>query len=149
MNGYNKVILMGMLGADAELKVTQGGKSFLKMRLATSEQWKDNNGQKQERTEWHSLIYWTQGAEKLVTYLSKGTALHIDGKLRSSSYEDKDGNKRYRTDVVVNELCFAGSRANGERRNDAQPTPTPKASPVAQAQSPDDYGLPNDEDLPF
>lgn len=147
MNGYNKVILMGMLGADAELKHTQGGQSFLKMRLATSEQWKDKNGQKQEKTEWHSLIYWTPGADKLLQYLSKGTALHIDGKLRSSSYEDKDGNKRYRTDIVVNELCFAGGKANWGRRNDGPSTP--KAAPVAQPQSPDDYGLPNDDDVPF
>ena len=107
--GLNKVMLMGNLGADPELRVTSGGQSVLKLRLATSETYLDKNRVRQERTEWHSVVVWGKRAEALSKFLTKGSRLFIEGGLRTSSYDDKEGNKRYRTEVVANNIILAGS----------------------------------------
>jgi len=107
--GLNKVMLMGNLGADPELRVTSGGQSVLKLRLATSETYLDKNRVRQERTEWHSVVVWGKRAEALSKFLTKGSRLFIEGGLRTSSYDDKEGNKRYRTEIVANNIILAGS----------------------------------------
>ena len=107
--GLNKVMLLGNLGADPELRVTSGGQSVLKLRLATSETYLDKNRVRQERTEWHSVVVWGKRAEALSKFLTKGSRLFVEGGLRTSSYDDKEGNKRYRTEIVANNIILAGS----------------------------------------
>ncbi len=106
--GLNRVMLLGNLGADPELKMTSGGQAVLKMRLATTESYLDRNKARQERTEWHSVVLWGKRAEALGKFLTKGTRLFIEGAIRTSSYDDRDGNKRYKTEVVANNIILAG-----------------------------------------
>jgi single-strand DNA-binding protein len=111
--GLNRVLLLGNLGADPELRVTSGGQSVLKLRLATSETYLDKNRVRQERTEWHSVVVWGKRAEALGKFLTKGSRLFVEGGLRTSSYDDKEGNKRYRTEVVASNIILAGSGGGG------------------------------------
>ncbi|HVW25977.1 MAG TPA: single-stranded DNA-binding protein [Polyangiaceae bacterium] len=107
-DGLNKVMLLGNLGADPELKMTSGGQAVLKMRLATTETYLDRNKVRQERTEWHSVVLWGKRAEALSRFLSKGSRIFVEGGLRTSSYDDRDGNKRYKTEVVASNVILAG-----------------------------------------
>jgi single-strand DNA-binding protein len=109
-DGLNRVMLFGNLGADPELKMTGGGQAVLKMRLATTESYLDRNKVRQERTEWHSVVLWGKRAEALSKFLSKGSRLFIEGSLRTSSYDDREGNKRYKTEVVANNVILSGGR---------------------------------------
>ena len=111
--GLNRVMLLGNLGADPELRMTQGGQAVLKLRLATSENYLDKNRQRQERTEWHSVVIWGKRAEALAKILTKGSRIFIEGGLRTSSYDDRDGNKRYRTEIVAQNLLLQGSGGGG------------------------------------
>lgn len=111
--GLNRVMLLGNLGADPELRVTSGGQSVLKLRLATSETYLDKNRVRQERTEWHSVVVWGKRAEALGKFLTKGSRLFVEGGLRTSSYDDKEGNKKYRTEVVAQNIILAGSGGGG------------------------------------
>jgi len=106
--GLNRVMLLGNLGADPELKMTSGGQAVLKLRLATSETYLDRNKVRQERTEWHSVVVWGKRAEALGKFLTKGSRLFIEGGLRTSNYDDKDGNKRYRTEIVASNIILSG-----------------------------------------
>ncbi|WP_394850723.1 single-stranded DNA-binding protein [Pendulispora brunnea] len=110
--GLNKVLLLGNLGADPELRVTPGGQAILKLRLATTETYLDRNNARQERTEWHQVTVWGKRGEALAKILSKGSSIFVEGSLRTSSYE-KDGEKRYRTDIVANNIILAGGRRGG------------------------------------
>ena len=114
--GLNRVLLLGNLGADPELRVTSGGQSVLKLRLATSETYLDKNRVRQERTEWHSVVVWGKRAEALGKFLTKGSRLFVEGGLRTSSYEDKEGVKKYRTEVVAQNIILAGSGGGGGGR---------------------------------
>jgi single-strand DNA-binding protein len=116
-NGYQKYIAIGNLGADPELKVTQGGQTVLKLRMAVTEKYKDKNGELQEATEWVSGALWGKRAEALAKILKVGDRIMIEGKLKTSSYE-KDGEKRYRTEVNVNEVVLCG----GGKGEQAAPT---------------------------
>ena len=127
-DGLNRVMLLGNLGADPELRMTPGGQAVLKLRLATSESYLDRNRVRQERTEWHSVVVWGKRAEALAKILSKGSRIFVEGGLRTSSYDDRGGNKRYRTEVVANNIILAGGARGGGR------------APAA-----DDYGAPNDD----
>lgn len=111
--GLNRVMLLGNLGADPELRVTSGGQSVLTLRIATSETYLDKNRVRQERTEWHSVVIWGKRAEALGKFLTKGSRLFVEGALRTSSYDDKEGNKRYRTEVVANNVILAGGGNRG------------------------------------
>lgn len=104
----NKVILVGYLGADPELKWTPNGRAVCNMRIATTETWKDKGGAKQERTEWHRLTVWGDQAENCSKYLAKGRLIYAEGKLQTRTY-DKDGQKHYATDVVTDRVVFLGS----------------------------------------
>src|SRR5688572_7745610 len=106
--GLNRVMLLGNLGADPELRMISGGQVVLKLRLATSETYLDRNKVRQERTEWHSVVVWGRRAEGLAKILSKGSRLFVEGGLRTSSYDDKEGHKRYRTEIVANNIILSG-----------------------------------------
>src|SRR5213075_2895824 len=110
--GLNRVMLLGNLGQDPELKVTQGGQAVLKLRLATTESYLDRNNARQERTEWHSVTLWGKRGEALSKFLTKGERIFVEGSLRTSSYE-KDGEKRYRTEVIANNIILAGRGKGG------------------------------------
>ena len=103
----NKVILLGRLGKDPELKYTANGKAYCNLNLATSESWKDKDGNKQESTEWHRLTSWGRQAEVMAEYLKKGSQILVTGKLKTRDYE-KDGQKHYMTEVIVSEFEFTG-----------------------------------------
>ena len=141
--GVNKVILIGNLGADPEVRYTGDGTAVANFSLATAESWKDRtSGERQERTEWHRVVLWRQLAELAKEYLKKGSKVYIEGKLQTRSWDDQSGQKRYTTEVVGNQMNFLDSRdaANGGGGNgsgDPGPTPPPYNSG-------DD-----DDDLPF
>ena len=110
--GLNKVMLLGNLGADPELKMTQSGQAVLKLRLATTETYLDKNQTRQERTEWHSVTLWGKRGEALAKFLTKGERIFVEGSLRTSSYE-KNGEKRYSTEINATNIILTGSRGKG------------------------------------
>jgi single-strand DNA-binding protein len=114
--GLNKVMLLGNLGADPELKMTQSGQSVLKLRLATTETYLDKNQTRQERTEWHSVTMWGKRGEALAKFLTKGERIFVEGSLRTSSYE-KNGEKRYSTEINASNVILAG-RGKGQGAGD-------------------------------
>jgi len=109
----NKVILVGRLGQDPELKQTQGGGAVCKFSLATSEFWQDKQGQKQEKTEWHRITVWGKLGETCNQYLAKGRQAYIEGRLQTNSWDDKDGQKRYATEIVATAVQFLGGAKDG------------------------------------
>ncbi|MEP6861444.1 MAG: single-stranded DNA-binding protein [Deltaproteobacteria bacterium] len=106
--GVNKVILVGNLGADPDMRYTPSGQGVCELRVATSESWNDKNGQRQERVEWHRIVVWGKRAEVCSKYLSKGRQVYIEGRIQTRTYDDKDGNKRYITEVIANDVQFLG-----------------------------------------
>jgi len=114
----NKVILVGNLGKDPETRFTASGTRVTTFSLATSERYKDRDGQKQESTQWHQIVTWRQLAEICGEYLTKGKQVYIEGKIQTRSYEDRDGNKKYITEIVANEMRMLGG---GEQRQERQP----------------------------
>jgi single-strand DNA-binding protein len=115
MGSVNRVFLIGRLGADPELKFTANSRAVCNFSLATSETWKDKqSNEKQERTEWHKIVCWGDQAEHCKKYLAKGREACVEGKLQTRSYEDKEGKKRYVTEIVAERVTFLGS-SNGER----------------------------------
>ncbi|AUX48362.1 single-stranded DNA-binding protein [Sorangium cellulosum] len=106
--GLNRVMLLGNLGADPELRFTQGGQAVLNLRLATTESYLDRDKVRKERTDWHNVVIWGKRAEALGKILSKGSSIFVEGSLRTSSYDDRDGNKRYKTEVIANNVLLTG-----------------------------------------
>ncbi len=102
--GLNRVMLLGNLGADPELRFTQGGQAVLSLRLATTESYLDKDKVRRERTDWHTVVVWGKRGEALSKILGKGSSLFVEGSLRTSSYDDRDGNKRYKTEIVANNV---------------------------------------------
>src|SRR3954447_13040438 len=111
--GLNRVMLLGNLGADPELRFTQGGQAVLNLRLATTESYLDRNKVRQERTDWHNVVVWGKRGEALAKFLAKGSTIFVEGGIRTSSYDDKDGNKRYKTEIHANNIILAGGRGRG------------------------------------
>jgi single-strand DNA-binding protein len=109
----NRVTLLGNLGSDPDSRVTAGGTTVLKLRLATSETFLDRNRQKQERTEWHNVVIFGRRAEALGKFLGKGDRILIEGSLRTTSYEDREGVKRYRTEIIANNVVLSGGGRGG------------------------------------
>jgi single-strand DNA-binding protein len=156
--GLNKVLLLGNLGADPELKVTQGGQSVLKLRLATTESYLDRNNTRQERTEWHRVTLWGKRAEALSKFLQKGERIFVEGRIQTSSYE-KDGEKRYSTEIVANNIILAGrgkgagagDEGGGFDRRPRESGRQQSAPPSAAPQ--DDFGggdfTGGDDEIPF
>ena len=111
--GVNKVILVGHLGADPDMRFTPSGQGVCELRLATSESWNDKNGQRQERTEWHRIVVWGKRAEVCSKYLAKGRQVFVEGRIQTRTYDDKDGNKRYITEIIANDVQFLGGGRDG------------------------------------
>src|ERR671914_2568723 len=108
MGSVNKVILVGNLGRDAELRYTPGGSPVATLNLATTEIWNDKAGQKQEKTEWHRVVLWGKTAESLSEYLTKGKQIYVEGRLQTRQWDDKDGNKRYTTEIKADRITLLG-----------------------------------------
>jgi len=113
MGSVNKVILVGNLGRDAELRYTPGGAAVATLNLATTEVWNDKGGQRQEKTEWHRIVLWGKQAESLQEYLTKGKQIYIEGRLQTRQWDDKDGNKRYTTEIKADRVTLLGSSGGG------------------------------------
>ena len=152
--GINKVILIGNLGSDPEVRYTPDGAPVANVNLATSESWNDRNtGERQERTEWHRLVLWRKLAEIASQYLKKGSRIYVEGKLQTRSWDDQSGQKRYTTEVVVNDMQMLDSRDEGGGGGggySAQPAGGQTAGPAAQPEAPPPPGPGgDDDDLPF
>ena len=141
----NKVILVGNVGKNPEVRYTPSGIPVGKFSLATNERFKDKNGEVQERTEWHNIVAWQRLAEIVGEFVSKGSKVYIEGKLQTSSWKDRhSGERKYRTEIVARDLVLLGSRDTG---NGAQPAASHKAEePQPAAAEPGEIG---DEDIPF
>jgi single-strand DNA-binding protein len=143
MSGINKVILIGRLGQDPEVRYTPDGTAVANFSIATSEEWKDkNSGEKRERTEWHRIVAWRRLGEICGEYLSKGRQVYIEGRIQTRSWDDKDGNKRYTTEIVASDVQFLGGR---DSANAAGPSAgaTDGGGPSFSPQGP------QDDDIPF
>jgi single-strand DNA-binding protein len=143
MSGVNKVILVGNLGSDPDMKYTPSGQAVCEFSLATSESWNDKNGQKQEKTEWHRIVVWGKRAEVCSKFLSKGRQAFIEGRITTRTWE-KDGQKHYKTEIVANDVQFlgGGKGAGGERRTD----PAPAEPPAFDTSDQNNNGQ---DDIPF
>lgn len=154
--GVNKVILIGNLGNDPDIRYTASGAAVANISLATAESWRDkDSGEQQERTEWHRIVFFGRLAEIVGEYLRKGSQVYVEGRLQTRKWQDKEGNDRYTTEIVANEMQMLGSRSSGSANYDSAPqpaannTPEPQAAP-SPAPSPgssaaDDF----DDDIPF
>ena len=139
----NKVILIGNLGKDPELRFTSTGSAVARFPIATSEVWNDRDGNKQERTEWHNIIVWGKQGESCSQYLAKGRQVFVEGSIRTRSYDDKSGNKRYVTEIVAQRIRFLGG-GGGTRM--APETEGGGASDEAHSAG---GQTPFDDDIPF
>ncbi|MDD5476034.1 MAG: single-stranded DNA-binding protein [Syntrophales bacterium] len=117
----NKVILVGRLGADPEIRYTQDGAMVTNLNIATNEQWRDKEGEKQQRTEWHRVVTFRRLAEICGNYLSKGSLVYVEGRMQTRSWDDKDGNKRYTTEVVATSMQMLERKGQGSDQADAVP----------------------------
>ena len=115
MGSVNKVILVGNLGRDSELRYTPGGAAVATLNLATTEVWNDKNQQRQEKTEWHRIVLWGKQAESLQEYLTKGKQIYVEGRLQTRHWDDKDGNKRYTTEIKADRITLLGGGGGGGR----------------------------------
>jgi len=151
--GVNKAILVGNLGSDPEMRYTPSGQGVCEFRVATNESWNDKNGQRQERTEWHRIVVWGKRAEICSKYLSKGRSVYVEGRIQTRTYDDKEGNKRYITEIVAQDVQFLGGGAReGDRGSRGSEPPPPSdgefmggygnGAPSGGAGGPDD-------DIPF
>ncbi len=147
--GVNKVILIGNLGKDPELRYTPGGQAVATFPLATTERWSDKNGQRQDRTEWHNIVVWGKLAELVNQYLKKGRSAYIEGRITTRSWDDRDGVKKYRTEIVANQVQFLGN--SNSSANDMGPSVMDQNVPgfdMAPVE-PGSGSAAVDEDLPF
>jgi len=160
----NKVILIGRLGKDPEVRYMPNGEAVTNATLATSENWKDKSGAKNERTEWHTLVFYRRLAEIAGEYLKKGSMIYVEGKLQTRKWQDKEGKDRYTTEIIVNEMTMLGGKSTGgnfevvedqqysapqssaPQRSAAPARPAPAAAPSSsQGRSFDNF----DDDIPF
>jgi single-strand DNA-binding protein len=149
MAGLNKVILIGNLGRDPELRYTKNGQPVATFTLATSESWNNKNGEREERTEWHRIVAWGKLAEICGEYLAKGKQIYCEGRLQTRDWEDKEGNKRKTTEVNANQILMLGRRSDGPMdsgRSDVGRSDSGR-SESAPSQIPDQEG--SDDDIPF
>jgi single-strand DNA-binding protein len=148
MAGVNKAILIGNLGKDPELKYLPSGQAVANFSLATTERRTDKNGQRQDRTEWHNIVVYGKTAEVVNQYLKKGRSAYIEGRITTRSWDDRDGNKKYRTEIIANTVQFLGSPGG------SGPGPQETASaPEVVADSSGDFdqapAVGASDDLPF
>ena len=154
----NKVILIGRLGKDPETRYMPNGEAVTNATLATSETWKDKSGVKQEKTEWHNLVFYRRLAEVAGEYLKKGSMIYVEGKLQTRKWQDKDGRDRYTTEIIANEMTMLGGKSTGgnfevveeqqsapQRSAPARSAPQQSAPASSQGRSFDNF----DDDIPF
>ena len=144
--GINKVILVGNLGQDPEVKYMQNGGAVANISVATADTWKDkNSGQKKERTEWHRVVFFNKLAEIVGEYLRKGSQVYVEGRLQTRKWQDKSGQDRYTTEIVANDMQMLGGNQNGGTSQQAAP------QSQSTGQQPPPQGGPNDfdDDIPF
>jgi len=125
MRSVNKIILLGNLGRDAELRYTPSGTAVATFTLATNERWTDKDGEKKEHTEWHRVVLWGKMAESLAQYLTKGNPVYVEGSVRTKSYKDKEGNERQSFDVRAREVVLLPSGGSGGGKRTAPDEPPP------------------------
>jgi single-strand DNA-binding protein len=147
MSGVNKVILVGRLGANPEVRSLESGTKVASIRVATSEKYKDRNGNQVEATEWHNVVLWRGLADVTEKYLKKGDQVYVEGRIKTRKWTDKDGNDRYSTDIVANEMTMLGGASGGGNSGGGQSSSAPAQNQVNEpaASSLDDI----DDDLPF
>lgn len=148
--GVNKVILVGNLGKDPEVRYAPSGQAIANITIATTESWKDKNtGEKQEKTEWHRVVFFSRLAEIVGEYLKKGSQVYIEGRLQTRKWQDKEGKDRYTTEIVANEMQMLGSRQGGgapsDDYNQDKSYSKPKAETTGASASNSDF----DDDIPF
>lgn len=141
MGSVNKVILVGNLGRDAELRHTPGGAAVATLSLATTEVWNDKTGQRQEKTEWHRVVLWGRQAETLTEYLVKGKQIYVEGRLQTRQWDDKEGNKRYTTEIRGDRVVLLGSAGRGAPAARGEAAAEPGAGEPATELT--------DDDIPF
>ena len=140
MASVNKVMLIGNLGRDPELRYTQGGSAVCNFSVATNERWRDKDGNNQERTEWHRIVVWGKQAENCAQYLQKGRTVYIEGRLQTRDWEDREGNKRQTTEINAMTVQFLGGRGGagggggggGFGGGDPGPSGPPEGGPPPQ-----------------
>jgi single-strand DNA-binding protein len=153
----NKAILVGRLGKDPETRYMTNGEAVTNVSLATSENYKDKNGEKQERTEWHNLVFYRRLAEIAGEYLKKGSQVYVEGRIQNRKWQDKEGKDRYITEIIVNEMKMLGSKSGGsgsfevvENQSSAPARSAPAAKPAAAAAPAGKGNFDNfDDDIPF
>ena len=145
MGSVNKVILVGNLGRDAELRYTPGGAAVATINMATTDVWNDKGGQRQEKTEWHRVVLWGKPAESLTEYLTKGRQIYVEGRLQTRQWDDKDGNKRYTTEIRGDKIVLLGGGGGGRGASmDRGDGGAAHAAPGPEAAEPL-----TDDDIPF
>jgi len=150
MAGVNKVILLGNLGKDPEVRTLENGVKVCSFPLATSESYKDRNtGQTITRTEWHNIVMWRGLADVAERFLEKGKQIYVEGKIQTRSYQDKEGNQRYMTEIVANEMTMLGGKSDGDSSRSERPEPRHESveSGNTSSNAPDIES--EEDDLPF
>lgn len=149
MRGLNKAMLIGRLGKDPELRYTQGGQAVARFSLATDDSWVDKNGERQSRTEWHNLVAWAKLAETCGQYLRKGKLIYAEGRIQTRQYEDNSGNKRYITEINLNDMQILEPKAPGAYEP-AGPAHAEHPESTAVREAPPVMDAPiTDDDVPF
>jgi single-strand DNA-binding protein len=148
MASVNKVILVGNLGRDPELRYTAGGQPVASFSVATNERWNDREGKPQERTEWHRIVVWGKQAENCANHLHKGRTVYIEGRLQTREWEDREGRKRQTTEIVAQTVQFLDRREAG-REAPARGAGAPAAVAPARESEPEPEPAPESEDIPF
>ena len=153
MGSVNKVILVGNLGRDAEIRYTSGGTAVATLSLATTDVWTDKGGQRQEKTEWHRVVLWGKTAETLQEYLLKGRQIYVEGRLQTRQWDDRDGNKRYTTETRADRVVLLGGRGaggggGGMSHGDGTDYPTESPKPSDSNQPTESSEL-TEDDIPF
>lgn len=150
MAGINRVILIGNLGKDPEVRNLEGGVKVANFPLATTETYRGKNGEKAEHTEWHNLVLWRGLAEVAENYLKKGNSIYVEGRIRTRDWTDKDGNKRYTTEIQVDNMVMLGGRREQPGGNGYVPQPKPEKEDKGQEPEIDvDLNQEPGDDLPF
>ena len=151
MGSVNKVILVGNLGRDAELRYTPGGAAVATLNMATTEVWNDKSGQRQEKTEWHRVVLWGKTAESLNEYLTKGKQIYVEGRLQTRQWDDKDGNKRYTTEIRGDRVVLLGGGGGrgGGGGSYSQGGGAERGGGDYGGPSPDTSAPLTDDDIPF
>jgi len=155
----NKVILVGRLGKDPETRYMTNGEAVTNFSIATSENWKDKSGEKQEKTEWHNCVAYRKLAEIIAEYVRKGSQIYVEGKLQTRKWQTKEGQDRYTTEIIVNEMQMLGSKSGGSGNFEVMDKPAGSSSPSSSASEPvaskpapakSGGGFDNfDDDIPF